>query len=102
MGEKRHSDNFRLGIRQAINALIPAALQNSVKWGDSDAPPEGWHISVTRTKPGVEGIQLPCPGGYGNLLLQKNVETRLRNSGISAGCPRRPTVSVTTNLPNTG
>jgi len=45
----------------AITTLIPAALQNSVKWGDSDAPPEGWHISVTRTKPGVEAYNYPAP-----------------------------------------
>jgi hypothetical protein len=45
----------------ATNTLIPSAFQQYIKWSDSDAPPEGWHIAQVRTKPGVEAYLYPSP-----------------------------------------
>ena len=45
----------------ATDTVIPDALQGTVKWGDSDAPPEGWHIAIARTKPGVQAFNYPAP-----------------------------------------
>lgn len=41
--------------------LIPPSLQDYIKWSDSDAPPENWHIAQVRTKPGVEAYLYPAP-----------------------------------------
>jgi len=45
----------------ATNLYIAPALQEYLKWSDSETPQDGWSIYKTRTKPGVQAYSYPAP-----------------------------------------
>ncbi len=68
----------------ATTTLIPPDWREYIKWSDSDAPPDNWHIAQVRTKPGVEAYLYPSPVVHATQYFKKrsDAERKVQKIGM--------------------